>query len=176
MAIHFCNTSDAKRIASVDNMWISSIAPDGKRYFAGKGDDLILHEIRDDGKVEAIKTFKGHTSTITRIACSPDGRLVAAGAGGPTHSVRLWDVESAKVLDIARHSGGVTSVSFSPDGKRLLTSGGEGTLRLSDVKTGDVIYEVKEQGVINCAVFSPGGRMAVFGQSDGKIKVWQLPK
>jgi WD40 repeat protein len=176
MAIHFWNTSDAKRIASVDNMWISSIAPDGKRYFAGKGDDLILHEIRDDGKVEAIKTFKGHTSTITRIACSPDGRLVAAGAGGPTHSVRLWDVESAKVLDIARHSGGVTSVSFSPDGKRLLTSGGEGTLRLSDVKTGDVIYEVKEQGVINCAVFSPGGRMAVFGQSDGKIKVWQLPK
>jgi WD40 repeat protein len=50
-------------------------------------------------------------------------------------------------------------------------------MRVSDVKTGDVICETPPQGAaITCAVFSPGSRRAIFGLSDGTIKVWQLRK
>ncbi len=176
-AITVCNTQDAKRIAVLDGACHGCLTPDGKRFFAAKASELALHEIRD-GKLELLKTYQGHTASIYRVACSRDGKLVAACTGGPVNAVRVWEVATGKVLDhFARHTNGVMCVRFSPDGRRLLTASADGVLRLSDVATGDVVHETPPQGgTITSAVFTPGGRRAVFGLSDGTIKVWQLPK
>jgi serine/threonine protein kinase/WD40 repeat protein len=176
-AITICSTPDAKRIAALDGACHGCLTPDGKRFFAAKGSEVELHEIRD-GKLELLNTYKGHTASIYRVACSRDGKRVAACTGGPVNAVRVWEVATGKVLDhFARHTGGVMCVRFSPDGRRLLTASADGVLRLSDVATGDVVHETPPQGgTITSAVFTPVGRRAVFGLSDGTIKLWQLPK
>jgi hypothetical protein len=56
-------------------------------------------------------------------AFSPDGRIVATGSDDQI--VRLWDPESGlPASEPLAHSGPVGRLSFSPDGKRLLTFGG----------------------------------------------------
>ncbi|MBL8799621.1 MAG: serine/threonine protein kinase [Planctomycetia bacterium] len=68
----------------------------------------------------------------SRVAFMPDGRRVLFSSG---NTLRLWDVESNSELRSALgHSGRVTSVSFSRDGRWLLSAGDDGNLHLWDVR------------------------------------------
>jgi WD40 repeat protein len=44
--------------------------------------------------VKLVRTLRGHTGTIGRIAWSPDGRTLAS----PSHdkTIRIWDVETGE--------------------------------------------------------------------------------
>jgi WD40 repeat protein len=66
------------------------------------------------------------------LSFSPDGKRIAFG-DPRDGAVRLWDLAQNKELFPPRgHCGGVEA-RFSPDGRRLVTLGGEGTLRLWDL-------------------------------------------
>ena len=86
--------------------------------------------------VEAV--FKGHESTVTSVAFSPDGRRIASG--GWDRILKIWDVTSGKTtMNLKGHTGRITSVAFSPDGKRLVSGGGDDDLKIWDIKTGEEI-------------------------------------
>lgn len=64
---------------------------------------------------------------------SPDGSLIAAAHSGVygDHAFRLWDVASGRILlEVTGHAGKVTGLSFSPDGRSIVSSSLDGTLIL----------------------------------------------
>ena len=71
-----------------------------------------------------------------------------------------------------RHGGEVASVSFSPNGRRVLTASQDKTARLWDGTTGEKLFELKPDGGVESARFSPDGSLVVTAARDGTAQIW----
>jgi WD40 repeat protein len=106
---------------------------------------------------------------MNTISLSPDGKKVASGSRDG--AVRLWDIDTAKV--IATWTGHITTVSFlcwNGDGRRVVSGSYGGIIRAWDVETGETILQVGPLELTNMhtAVYSPDETMiATRGRDPG---------
>src|SRR5262249_12896666 len=74
-------------------------------------------------------------------------------------------------LTLRGHTNGVTSLDFSPDGKRLASTGFDGTLRVWDAATGRSVF-IPKTGLFGGALFTPDGKRLVCQGWPPEVKVW----
>ena len=69
-----------------------------------------------------------------------------------SHTARLWDVVSGKVVaTLAAHTGPVSAVAFSPDGTRVVTGSWDNTARLWSVsKSVQDLIDIVRTSVLRC--------------------------
>jgi WD40 repeat protein/mono/diheme cytochrome c family protein len=73
------------------------------------------------------------------------------------------------------HDGAVSCVAFSPDGKRALSGGDDGTLRLWDVAGGKELRRFEgHREAVSVVAFSADGRLAASGGRDRTVRVWDV--
>ena len=103
-----------------------------------------------------------------------DGKRALSGADD--HTLKLWDIESGKLLKTFRgHSGYVYSVALSNNGKRALSGAGDHTLKLWDIESGQLLktFQGHEGDVLSVAL-SNNGKRALSGADDHTLKLWDI--
>lgn len=92
--------------------------------------------------------------------------------------VHLISMESGNhILTIKGHPLSTQSISFSPDGKKILTGGTDNVVRLWDITTGEQLGQSKEHSnMVRCVAYSPVGERALSGGDDRVILLWDLEK
>ncbi|HEV3458201.1 MAG TPA: WD40 repeat domain-containing protein, partial [Thermoanaerobaculia bacterium] len=90
-------------------------------------------------------------------------------------TVILWDLDSRKLLaTLERHKAEVTSVAFSPDGKRLASGSEDKTLILWDVNSGKPLETlVGHKGALSGVAFSPDGKRLASASLDHTVILWE---
>ncbi|KAG2746359.1 WD40 repeat-like protein, partial [Suillus brevipes Sb2] len=91
-------------------------------------------------------------------------------------TVRLWDVATGQPVGepLRGHTYSVYSVSFSPDGTRIVSGSWDMTVRLWDAATGQPVGEPLRGHTdsVNSVSFSPDGTRIVSGSSDKTVRLW----
>ena len=85
--------------------------------------------------------------------------------------MRLCRVEPLIIRDKTEVNG----VAFSPDGERLASAGGDGTVKIWNSRTGDVVqtFPAHTDAVVS-VVFHPDGKHLASRGADLTVKVWDL--
>jgi WD40 repeat protein len=168
------NTGNAlARFKHAQPLTNGALSPDG-RTVAIASDDNKLH-LWDVASGHQIREIQ-HPALVRGIAFSPDGRQIMTGTGGaplddPTtqrvavsqdNSLRLWDVATGNpIREMKGHEHAISSIAFSPDGRRVVSGSFDKTLRLWDVERGQELSRVSGQSWIFKVVYSSHGNLVL---------------
>ncbi|KAM9168567.1 LOW QUALITY PROTEIN: WD repeat-containing protein 62 [Mergus octosetaceus] len=113
--------------------------------------------------------------TVSALAFSPDGKLIATGENGHCPAVRVWDVEErAQVSELLSHKHGVACVAFSPGAEYLVSVGHrhDRVVNVWDWKKGALVASNKVSCRVTAVAFSEDGYFVTVGQRH--VKFWFL--
>lgn len=132
-----------------------------------------------DGKVKMWNVSNGmeaHTSVFPDLylypgALSPNGRYIT---GKDDNTLMIYDATNGeKVYTFTEQSNIISSVSWSLDGKYIVSGGANGMIEVWDVTKGMKIHTIAgHSDKVECVEISPNGRYIASGSKDGTIKVW----
>lgn len=114
---------------------------------------------------------------VFSISFNSDDTILASGSQDNT--VRFWDLTTLKRKATLEHSDDVGSLSFSPDGKTLVSIrrdsyGWDNWLHLWDATTGTYRTGLEHSSDINAYAFSPDGSTLVSGSDDNTVQLWDV--
>jgi WD40 repeat protein len=105
---------------------------------------------------------------VFMLAFSPDNRRLAL-SGLVT---QIWDLENSRMLaDISPPFGGSSALSFSADGRWIVTADGDACARVYDAGSGKLRSRAEFLLEPMAAAFSPDGKSVIVGNNDKTISI-----
>ncbi len=107
---------------------VTAFSPDG-RLFARGGGTVELWNVAD-GRL--VRKLEGPGSTASALAFSPDGTLLATGAGDGR--IRLWSLSGGRLLRTYYGYGSVDAVASTPGAREVVSHGEDEMVRIWPVR------------------------------------------
>ncbi len=166
-----------------------AFTPDGQRALSGSADGgLILWDI---STAVPLAHLNLHQESVYGLAVDENGRQAFSTAADG--NLILWDISMAlntsldgsALPQLAAHTASALDVAFSPDGKRIFTSGGRATgdqpiaddnaIRLWNAASGDLSDTMTghTDAVFQIAV-SPNGKRLLSASYDATARLWDV--
>jgi WD40 repeat protein len=147
-----------------------NFTPDGKGFFARDNSGRSIRYSDLSTSKEVI-----HSDVkINAIHLSADGtRLAGAGENG---SLYLWDVKNnytvTEIKDLGEH---LTSVTFAPEGRRIIVGDNTGIVKIYDSQSSLVVRTLSgHTSTIEQIVFNHAGSFMATASKDKTVRLWNL--
>jgi WD40 repeat protein len=151
-----------------------AFSPDSKlvAWTWGAEGAIRLFEVATGSEVRQFKVFR---YGIASVAFSPDGKTLASASES---TVRLWNVETAKViLPFLHPQTPIASLDFCANDKILAGVPWGTTIYCWDSITGKVLHPLGGHSAWLCfAAASPDGQTLFSGDRDGFLRRWDVAK
>ncbi|HEX4071049.1 MAG TPA: WD40 repeat domain-containing protein [Planctomycetaceae bacterium] len=190
--IHIWNVASGAEIARFGNdcggLFDVAVSSDDKTIItAGRAANSPRKgEVRiwDAQTHKPIRSLTGPTNWVICLACSPDGKLIAAG--GFDRAIRIWDAATGKEVTALKLPKLMPrSVRFSKDGKTLVAGYSTGSVSLFQVGTWDEVnlFEGRNFYLLSADISPNGKHLLAAGAEDkpppgrnqaGLIYVWEI--
>jgi WD40 repeat protein len=142
---------------------------------AGAADHHVhLWDVANPAQPVSYGSVVNDTDSVTSVAFSPDGDILATGSDDDTAS--LWNVTAADdawllYSALTGHTQAILAVAMSPDGHTLATAGADHTIRLwtlpNTVLTGHLNY-------VSALAVSRARGIAASGSPDDTLRLWDV--
>lgn len=158
----------------------------GQYFAAGKINGEI--EIWSFSPLALKQRIQAHMGDVKSLAYSPDGKYIVSGTNTGhivsnmrikertkiTDPIKMWSTNNYQnVLSLSGHTGDIASLSYSNDGRYILSSSADKTVRLWDANNGRQIDLIKGFKFRVYSSLSPKG--TVFVTADRKsLKIWKI--
>ena len=124
--------------------------------------------------------FKTDEERLIAAAFFPEGKRLLAAT--PEGALQIWDVRTRRKISnlpdspgSQGHSGWVTSITFSQDGRTLVTGSADRTVLLWPTDSGRSLAPIKGHGSsITALALSSDKRYLITGGKDKNVKLWDV--
>ena len=178
------DSATGKRLATLNGhtgqIYSMAWSPASKLLASAADDGMVrLWDTQQQRTMQTLKT--GSNASFLSVAWSPDGRQVVAGT--PNGDVVRWNAQTGAQAALwsgpAKQQGhggeypfAVWGVSWSPDGRHIVSTRYDDLVLLWDVATGRSRVIPKTDTQPNTVVWSPDGRQFAVTDDEGKVILW----
>lgn len=151
------------------------LTPNSKGYQIPEGGTIKAIDFDQDGRWLAVTSADGtiqlidvatrkdivHLSEVPfvgAVAISPDGRWMGVVSGS---TAKLIDTSTGSERGRVVHNGRVTSLSFTPDSRSLITAATDGAVYVSNVIGNDELLHVPAKEITSAAISRNGQLLAI---------------
>lgn len=158
MKIWVLDSDNDANILANTNSHISSaqISPNKEDFvFISKG-EVFLSVF--NSKTGVKYGLNHHPYIVINYTFSPDGKLFAASSAADRDgTIIIWNTKTGKIVQsFDGHTNYISSISFSPDSKLVISSSWDHTTKVWDIETGEEIRQLQPvPNYYTSAVFSP---------------------
>ena len=123
-----------------------------------------------DPKADTLKTVGKHDESVTALACSVDGRLLAAASGS---FIRVWDTSDGGLENEFQSEETVAALAVSPDERYLISGEMRNGEKLWNLSTGEQVCFGSGTSIVS-AFFTADGRLVTAGGNGdrGDLRIW----
>jgi WD40 repeat protein len=166
--VHVWEAETGKKICDFDHVKpvrMLRCSSDGRRLMSGSGTSLRTWDL-------TTRLFLNEYF-VDLAAFDTSARLLATACSEYDY-LRLANVDTGKeIRAIYARGHKVSSVALSPDGKWLVSGGGDKTIRMWDVESGKEIRRyVGHDSVVQRLAYAPNGHTFASQGRDGIVLIW----
>ena len=108
---------------------------------------------------------------VLAVDISPDRHLIALG--GPNRMVKIFK-DGKLLFSIKKHTDWITALSFTSDGKMLVSGDRQGGLSVWETSSGTEMFSLTSLKGGVTSIVSPGPQTCITAGEDGTVKLWDL--